>query len=129
MTYDKILNSELLYVLSKLGHTQTICICDCGLPIPAGKTIIDLSFIPGCIDFLTVYNEIIRNSPFEKLYYAKETATANAPVINVIEKTDIEKESITHEELKKKSLDCYAFVRTGECTPYANVILQAKTIF
>ena len=31
-----ILNSEISKVLSDLGHTDTIIIADCGLPVPDG---------------------------------------------------------------------------------------------
>jgi len=31
-----ILNSHIAKVLADLGHTDTICISDCGLPVPEG---------------------------------------------------------------------------------------------
>lgn len=36
---------------------------------------------------------------------------------------------ITHEELKIMLNDCKAVIRTGEQTPYANIILRAGVIF
>lgn len=47
MLKNTILNSQLLKVLCQLGHTQTICVCDAGLPIPPESQIIDLAFLPG----------------------------------------------------------------------------------
>ena len=38
-----ILNSDISRVLSYLGHTDTICIGDCGLPIPDEVERIDLA--------------------------------------------------------------------------------------
>ncbi|MNL60991.1 D-ribose pyranase [compost metagenome] len=36
---------------------------------------------------------------------------------------------ISHEELKRVSARAKAVVRTGECTPYANIILVAGVAF
>ena len=38
-----ILNSHIAKVLADLGHTDTICIADCGLPVPEGVQKIDLA--------------------------------------------------------------------------------------
>lgn len=38
-----VLNSEIAAVLASLGHTDTVVIADCGLPIPDGVKRIDLA--------------------------------------------------------------------------------------
>jgi len=38
-------------------------------------------------------------------------------------------ERISHEELKVESQHAVAVIRTGEWTPYANVILRAGVVF
>ena len=38
-----VLNSEITSILASLGHTDTIVIADCGLPIPDGVKRIDLA--------------------------------------------------------------------------------------
>lgn len=38
-------------------------------------------------------------------------------------------EYVEHAELKKQTKDCKAVIRTGEVTPYANVILQSACLF
>jgi D-ribose pyranase len=38
-------------------------------------------------------------------------------------------ETISHEELKRLSARARAVVRTGECTPYANIVLCAGVTF
>ncbi|RKO62361.1 ABC-type ribose transport system, auxiliary component [Caldibacillus debilis GB1] len=47
-----ILNSEIAKVLADLGHTDTIVIADCGLPVPAGVKKIDLALELGKPSFL-----------------------------------------------------------------------------
>lgn len=41
-----MLNSSIAKVLADLGHTDTIVIGDCGLPVPAGVQKIDLALKP-----------------------------------------------------------------------------------
>jgi len=36
---------------------------------------------------------------------------------------------IPHEEMKQSLTDCKAFVRTGEMTPYANIMLESGVTF
>ncbi len=43
MKQQGILNSDISRVLSYMGHTDTICIGDCGLPIPDETERIDLA--------------------------------------------------------------------------------------
>lgn len=43
MRKTKLLNSEISYEISKIGHTEHICICDAGLPIPLNVKRIDLA--------------------------------------------------------------------------------------
>jgi len=42
---------------------------------------------------------------------------------------EAEVDHITHEELKILSAEAVAIVRTGEFTPYANVILVSGVVF
>ena len=46
-----ILNSHIAKVLADLGHTDTICISDCGLPVPEGVQKIDLALDFGVPSF------------------------------------------------------------------------------
>ncbi len=42
-----LLNSDVSAVVSRLGHTDQIAICDAGLPIPAVTPRIDLALTQG----------------------------------------------------------------------------------
>lgn len=130
MLKNAILNSNLIELLCRLGHTQTICICDAGLPIPSNKEVIDLAFLPGCPDISTVLSGILACTPFEKAYCATESQIENLSFMTFLkEHLECEICTMPHEDLKNLSQSCTAFIRTGECTPYANVILQACTTF
>ena len=44
-----MLNSDINRVLGELGHTDRLCIGDCGLPVPAGVEKIDLALKKGIL--------------------------------------------------------------------------------
>lgn len=68
MKKDKILNSELSYVIAKLGHTQTIVIGDCGLPIPEDIKRIDLAVVAKIPSFEEVFDAILSEMCVEKYH-------------------------------------------------------------
>ena len=55
-----ILNSSIAKVLADLGHTDKICVGDCGLPVPAGVPKIDLALRLGEPPFIEVIKEMAK---------------------------------------------------------------------
>ena len=62
-----ILNSEIAKVLADMGHTDTIVIGDCGLPVPDGVKKIDLALKLGTPRFLEVVEELVKYMEIEKI--------------------------------------------------------------
>ena len=131
MKKQGILNSHISEVLSKLGHTDTIVIADCGLPIPDETIRIDLSLKLGSPSFVETLQTVLEDMAVEKITIANEITENN---------TDLEKKIValfsdtpihycSHEEFKKQTKNAKAVIRTGEATPYANIILHAGVIF
>lgn len=126
-----ILNSEISEVISKMGHNDTLAIGDCGLPIPEGTKRIDLALtknLPGFIDTLRV---VLTELQVEEAIIAVETKEVSPSVYEEIE-NEIKGTKIsfvTHEELKEMLKGCKAVIRTGEQTPYANIILKSGVVF
>jgi D-ribose pyranase len=58
MKKGKVLNNEISHVISTLGHTDTIVIGDCGLPIPDHVKRIDLALTLGVPSFLQTLQKI-----------------------------------------------------------------------
>ncbi len=132
MKKQGILNSDISRVLSYLGHTDTICIGDCGLPIPDSVERIDLALKFGVPSFMDVLKAVSEDMKVEKIVLAEEIKTENPSVLAEIEELfggQVEVEYVSHVELKKQTESCKTVIRTGETTPYANVILQAGCIF
>lgn len=128
-----ILNSDISRVLSYMGHTDTICIGDCGLPIPDEVERIDLALMFGVPTFMDTLKVVKEDMKIEKIVLATEIKEQNKEVLSQIEELfkdeSIEVEFVPHTELKARTKDCKAVIRTGETTPYANVILQSGCIF
>ena len=128
-----ILNSEISRVLSYLGHTDCICIGDCGLPIPDETERIDLALAFGVPTFMQTLEVVAADMKIERIVLAEEIKEQNPAVLSQIEALfagqNVEVEFVSHVELKAQTRDCKAVIRTGETTPYANIILQSGCIF
>ena len=128
-----ILNSDISRVLSYMGHTDCIAIGDCGLPIPEEVERIDLALAFGEPTFIRTLETVVGDMKVEKIVLAEEIKEQNKEVLKQIEELfegqNIEVEYVPHTELKQRTYDCRAVIRTGETTPYANIILQSGCIF
>lgn len=137
MKRQGILNSDISRVLSYMGHTDTICIGDCGLPIPDETERIDLAVRFGQPSFMEVLREVSADMKIEKIVLAEEIKSQNPEVLQEIEQFFAENETgfkpkvefVLHSDLKQMTKTCKAVIRTGETTPYANIILQSGCIF
>ena len=128
-----ILNSDISRVLSYMGHTDCLCIGDCGLPIPDEVERIDLALAFGEPTFMRTLEIVVGDMKVEKIILAEEIKTQNPTVLQQVEalfaRQNVEVEFVSHVELKEKTRNCKAVIRTGEITPYANIILQSGCIF
>ncbi len=124
-----ILNRELAGIFAKIGHTDTIMIADCGLPIPDGVTCIDLAYKIGKPSFIDILETVLGDFKAEKAWIATEMDAENAELYSQLTPFPCPIEKVSHEQLKQKSVDAKVIIRTGEATPYANILLQSGVIF
>lgn len=124
-----MLNRDIATVLSHLGHTDQIVIADCGLPIPDGVHCIDLTLKLGEPSFLAVVEEVLNDMAVEQMILAEEIKVNNQPIETNLVSRDIPISYLTHEAFKTQTKQAKVIIRTGEATPYANVILQSGVIF
>ena len=133
MKKQGILNSDISRVLSYMGHTDCIAVGDCGLPIPEEVELIDLALEFGVPSFMDVLRVITKDMKVEKIVLAEEIREQNPKVLGEIKELfagqELETVFVSHTELKKQTRECKAVIRTGETTPYANIILQSGCIF
>ncbi len=126
-----ILNAEIAAVVAHMGHTDTLCIADAGLPIPSGPQRIDLAVRPGLPGFLDVLAAVLEELAVERAVVASEMISASPELYRqlVAQLGNVPVETVLHTEFKQRTAGCKAVVRTGEFTPYANVILVSGVTF
>lgn len=131
MKKTTLLHSDLSYVIATLGHLDTLVIADAGLPIPAETVRIDLALtqgVPGAIQTLKV---VLDEMKVEKVILAEEAKDRNPGFLEDVQGLlpGVPVEFVTHSEFKTRTADARAVVRTGEFSPYANVILVSGVVF
>jgi D-ribose pyranase len=129
MKKNGILNSQLNRIISEMGHRDMLIIADAGLPVPKEVERIDLALKCGIPSFTEVLRAVLSELEIEETYVAKEIKEKNPQTLNLISSLIGEVKFITHEELKELSKQARAVVRTGECSPYANIILISGVTF
>ncbi len=127
MKKDGIIHPELLATLAARGHNDQILGCDAGYPIPMEVPRIDLGYRRGQPRFLEVLEAITAEIVLETGIIAAETSEELARHLAGV--LGLEPQRIPHVDLKARAHGCKAAVRTGEFTPYANVILVAGVAF
>ena len=131
MKKSMLINSEISYVISKMGHTDSITICDSGLPIPSEVQRIDLALKKGLPTFLDTLDSVLEELQVEEIILASEIIEVSNDLYKEIIKRfeNIKITTVSHEEFKNLTKSSKAIVRTGEYTPYANVILKSGVVF
>ena len=126
-----ILNQPISALIAGLGHMDMVVICDAGLPIPPGVTRIDLALVEGIPTFVQTVEAIQREMKVERLVIAKEMPTRSPQVFEFLQRAfpGLPIEQIPHDQFKELTRHATAVIRTGEFTPYANVILIAGVVF
>ena len=129
MKKTKMINSELSYVISQMGHTDSLTIGDCGLPTPPQTKRIDLALTHNVPTFIQTLDVVLEELCVEEAIIASEIKEKNPEVYEAIKKRVSNLQEVSHEEFKVLTKDSKAVVRTGECSPYANIILKSGVVF
>lgn len=131
-----LLNRHLSKLVASLGHLDEIVLADAGLPVPADVGVIDLAVSPGIPGFFDVLDVLSTEMIVERAVFAEEagpefTTQLEVKLAHWAAETGepIEHARVSHETFKKETRKARAIIRTGEFTPYANVILIAGVPF
>lgn len=139
MKKSTLINADLTYLAATLGHTDEITICDAGLPIPDKVKRIDLALTEGVPRFIDTVKVMLSELQIEGVIIAEEFATVSPEHHReLVEELKLEEQRcgksiainyVSHDVFKTQTANSRAIVRTGEFTPYANVIFQAGVVF
>jgi D-ribose pyranase len=127
-----ILNPKINQLIAETGHTDTIVVTDAGLPIPENVTHrIDLALKEGIPGFLETLDTVLSELEVEKVILAEEVQTISPKMNEEIVKRfpHIPIEYVPHVEFKQQTKQARGLIRSGEFTPYANVILVAGVVY
>ncbi|MGN1055889.1 MAG: D-ribose pyranase [Comamonas sp.] len=132
MKKAKLLNAALSHLVAQLGHNDVVVVGDAGLPVPPGVPCIDLALMRGLPSIAQVLEALESEMQVERMVLAKETFFANQGELPGWLPTawrELPVEQVSHEVFKQRNAQARAVIRTGECTPYANVMLVAGVAF
>ena len=148
MKKGTVLNSEISSVISRLGHTDTLVVCDAGLPIPRSTARIDMALTQGVPTFMQVLGVVTQEMQVEAAILHPDMMAAilaaeiqqhnpqlHEALLKHIEQLQqhqgntIDVRYVSHEQFKQQTADSQAVIRSGECSPYANIILCAGVTF
>ena len=126
-----IINSEISAVVANMGHMDWLSIGDAGMPVPFGTKKIDLALDKELPSFIDVLKNVLKEMKVQKIYLAEEIKDQNPDQLAAIKELlpDVEVAFVPHSQLKKDLAKTHAFIRTGEMTPYSNIILESGVTF
>lgn len=126
-----IINRKLAGLIAGLGHMDTVLVGDAGMPIPKGIEIVDLALCGGVPTFEQVMNSLLDEMQVEAYIIANEIIEKNPHLLQYIREnlSSAEEKMIAHVDLKEQSQYVKFAIRTGEFTPYPNIILRAGAAF
>lgn len=131
MKLGGVLNHRLAMVIAEMGHTDGLTVADAGLPVPLEVERIDLAVSRGVPSFGQVLEAIASELEVEEIVIAREAFDRNPELLRTVERCypGIPVKAVPHEDFKNATRNTRAVVRSGECTPYSNVILRGGVIF
>lgn len=131
-----LLNRHLSALIASLGHLDEIVLADAGLPVPQGVPVIDLAVKAGVPGFWEVLDALRSELVIEAACIAQQADPALVRAFGTCltewgQETgrDIALTTVPHDTFKDRSARSKAIIRTGECTPYCNIILVSGVPF
>lgn len=123
---SKLLHPELAAIVRNMGHTDMIVISDMGFPMPDLQYRLDLAVKPGVPTVPDLLDAISTDFSWDRMIIAAEAHRAVPDRVDALraaypsaELEDVE----SHVQFKHLAALCKAGVRTGDPTPFGNVIL------
>jgi D-ribose pyranase len=135
MLQKGILNPDVLHLLARIRHTNTLVIADWAFPYWDEIETVDLTLcrgIPTITDLLDLLHE---NFKVGQIWQAEEFLTTNPS--DVVQKYEtsfngfkdlypkVEVTRLPHNDFKKLVPNAIGLIRTGDTTAYGNIILES----
>ena len=121
-----LFRSDILCLLSRIRHTNTLVISDRGFPFWPEIETVDISLVDDVPTVLQVLAAIRQNFIAGHAFMAEEFLANNTQEIRNAFSETLSGIPLTHEphvDFKKRVPGAIGLIRTGDTTQYANMIL------
>lgn len=128
MLKSGILNPHVLDLIARVRHTNTLVICDWAFPFWPEIETVDISLthnIPTILDILDLLTPIYKVG---RIWQADEFVMSNTPeTVERFTKSfgNIPLTRESHVDFKKRVPQAIGLIRTGDATPYGNIIIES----
>lgn len=121
-----LINPQVLSLLSRIRHTNSLVIADGAFPFWPQIETVDLSLVKGVPTVLQVVNALLPNWKCGEAFMAREFLAHNdrrtrAAFVKACRGIELKFEP--HIEFKKRVPHAVGLIRTGDTTMYGNMIL------
>lgn len=128
MIQSGILNPQLLSLLARVRHTNTLVVADRGFPFWPTIETVDISLVDGVPTVLDVLRAVLSNLQIGKAWMAREfvehnTLETKQAFATVLGGIDLAYEP--HPVFKTRVPKAIGLIRTGDTTQYGNIILES----
>jgi D-ribose pyranase len=123
-----ILNPQILSLLARTRHTNTLVISDRGFPFWPGIETVDISLVDDVPSVLQVLAALRLNFVIGRAYMAEEFLRHNSAERQEAVRRTLGDVPLIHEphvEFKKRVPHAIGLIRTGDTVQYANMILES----
>ena len=126
-----VLNVDISEVIASMGHGDMLVVSDAGLAIPPTVRRIDVALKEGLPGLVETAEVIEGELQVERIIVPEMMESACPHIQEALLKlfSGIEIEKVPTERYRELAGTARAIVRTGECTPYANLILVSGVTF
>ena len=131
MIQTGILNPHVLDLIARVRHTNTLVISDWAFPFWPEIETVDISLTHNIPTVLDVLDLLKQNYKIGKIWQAEEFIATNtedkikAFDTSFAEIPDVQVTRLGHNDLKKMVPQAIGLIRTGDATPYGNIILES----
>jgi D-ribose pyranase len=123
-----LLNPQILSLLARIRHTNTLVIADRGFPFWPMIETVDISLVDDIPTVLQVFDAIKVNYNIGQIFMASEFLKKNSrTVINnfAVSRGDILIKYEPHTDFKLRVPNAIGLIRTGDSIQYANMIIES----
>jgi D-ribose pyranase len=125
MRESGILNRDINDVLSTLGHTDEMIVCDAGFAIPAGIRTVDISYSENKPTVPEILRELRKHLSVENVVISEDTQKQMPQRFQELARAlgEVPVEIITQSELRARAKSVKAIIRTGDFSAFSNVLI------